>query len=111
MITMLYELLDEAALQKGISDLHPDWKSTPTGLERIMDFDSFLTAVRFIDLLAPICEELDHHPDLALKWRRVELILITHSAKGVTRADLKLATRVDQVADQLPKANWKSNAK
>lgn len=102
---MTDELLDEAALRKAVDDLHTGWKGTPAGLERTINFDSFLTAVRFIDLLAPICEALDHHPDLTLKWRRVELTLVTHSAKGVTRADLELAARIDEIADQLPKAN------
>ena len=60
--------------------------------------------VPVINRLAPRCEELDHHPDLALRWRWVEIELSTHSAGGVTDLDLTLAGIVDEVAAELPLA-------
>lgn len=101
----MYELLGQESINRGLRKLHPDWNLTPSGLERMIDFESFLTAVRFIDLLAPQCEALNHHPDLTLKWRRIGLTLITHSAKRITSADFELASKVDLIAGELPKAN------
>ena len=54
--------------------------------------------------LAPRCEELDHHPDLSIRWRWVDVVLSTHSAGGVTDKDLTLAGIVDEVAAGLPLA-------
>ena len=54
--------------------------------------------------LAPRCEELDHHPDLALRWRWVDVELSTHSAGGVTDMDVTLARQIDEVAAGLPLA-------
>jgi 4a-hydroxytetrahydrobiopterin dehydratase len=47
---------------------------------------------------------MDHHPDLAVRWRWVDVVLSTHSAGGVTDLDLRLAGIVDDVAAGLPLA-------
>ena len=83
---------------------HPDWTGSPQRLRRSIEFANFPTAVEFINQIAPRCEELDHHPDLALRWRWVDIELTTHSAGGVTDLDLTLAEIVDEVAVSLPQA-------
>jgi 4a-hydroxytetrahydrobiopterin dehydratase len=97
-------LLDQAAIDAGLQFRHPDWGGTPTRLARSIEFADFTTAAEFINRLAPRCEELDHHPDLALRWRWVDVQLSTHSAGGVTELDLILAEIVDEVAAGLPLA-------
>ena len=57
--------------------------------------------MRFITELAPVAERLDHHPDLRLSWRTVELSLSTHSAGGLTALDLELASELDTIIDRL----------
>ena len=49
-------------------------------------------------------EERDHHPDLTLSWRRLSIMLTTHSADGVTEADLALAAELDRIAADFPLA-------
>ena len=98
------EVLDQAAIDDGLAVCHPDWTGTPQKLARSIEFATFLTAAEFVNRIAPRCEELDHHPDLALKWRWVEIELSTHSAGGVTVKDLELAGIVDEVATELPLA-------
>jgi 4a-hydroxytetrahydrobiopterin dehydratase len=96
------QLLNADELSAALSGLHPDWRGSPDALTRSIEFADFLTAVEFVDQLAPACEERDHHPDLGLRWRWVDVVLSTHSAGGVTRADVGLAEVVDEVAAQLP---------
>lgn len=98
------ELLGAAEVTTRLEDLHEGWSGSPDGLRRSIEFADFPTAVRFIDEIAPRCEELDHHPDLDLRWRRVDLVLVTHSAGGVTAKDFALAMVVDDVAAALPQA-------
>jgi 4a-hydroxytetrahydrobiopterin dehydratase len=98
-------LLDQAQIDEALRSRHPDWTGTPAGLSRSIEFADFLTAVQFINRIAPRCEELDHHPDLALHWRRVDLELSTHSAGGVTASDVALAEAIDEVAAGLPLAD------
>jgi 4a-hydroxytetrahydrobiopterin dehydratase len=94
-------LLSAEELQEGMRGLDRDWSVAGNALVRTVEFSSFLTAVRFIEELAPEAERLDHHPDLRLSWRTVELSLSTHSAGGLTRLDLELARELDAIVERL----------
>jgi 4a-hydroxytetrahydrobiopterin dehydratase len=94
---------DEIAIR--VQQLHPGWTGGPDALTRSIEFATYLTAVDFVNRLAPRCEELDHHPDLALRWRWVDISLSTHSAGGVTDLDFRLAQIIDEVAAELPLAH------
>jgi 4a-hydroxytetrahydrobiopterin dehydratase len=96
--------LDEDAVTAGLTALDDGWLGDTDSLRRSIEFADFLTAVDFIVAIAPHCEELDHHPDLELHWRRVDLELSTHSSGGVTALDLRLAAIVDEVCSALPLA-------
>jgi 4a-hydroxytetrahydrobiopterin dehydratase len=97
-------VLDQSQIDEQLRSRHPEWTGGPGKLTRSIEFADFLTAVEFINRLAPRCEELDHHPDLALRWRWVDVELSTHSAGGVTDLDITLAGIVDEVAAELPLA-------
>src|SRR6478609_8625503 len=101
---MADERLDQQAVDEGLRSLHRDWAGTTDQLSRSIEFADFSTAVEFVNRLAPRCEELDHHPDLAIRWRWVDVVLSTHSAGGVTSLDLRLASIVEEVAAELPLA-------
>jgi pterin-4a-carbinolamine dehydratase len=45
-----------------------------------------------------IAEEMDHHPDIDIRWRTVILCVSTHSAGGLTQMDIEFAQRVDALA-------------
>ena len=101
---MARELQSAQRIAEALASLHPDWSGGTDGLRRSIEFADFPTAVEFVNQLAPRCEELDHHPDLALRWRWVDVVLSTHSAGGVTELDLQLAEIIDEVAGSLPLA-------
>jgi 4a-hydroxytetrahydrobiopterin dehydratase len=98
------QLLSQDEIDTALQSLQSDWQGSPEKLSRSIEFADFTTAAEFINRLAPPCEEMDHHPDLALRWRWVDVELSTHSAGGVTGLDVTLAGIVDEVAAQLPKA-------
>ncbi|MGH8860634.1 MAG: 4a-hydroxytetrahydrobiopterin dehydratase [Jatrophihabitantaceae bacterium] len=98
------EVLDQQAIDAGLAGLHRDWSGSTETLARSIEFADFPTAVEFVNRIAPRCEELDHHPDLAIRWRWVDVVLSTHSAGGVTGKDVTLAGVVDEVAAGLPLA-------
>ena len=101
-VTMSRQPLTQDAIDAGLAGLNAGWSGDPAKLRRSIEFANFPTAVEFVNRLAPICEELDHHPDLALRWRWVDVELSTHSAGGVTDLDVILAGHVDEVAAELP---------
>jgi 4a-hydroxytetrahydrobiopterin dehydratase len=98
------QVLDDDGVRAGLAPLHADWTGSPEKLQRSIEFADFAAAVEFVNRLAPRCEELDHHPDLSIRWRWVDVRLSTHSAGGVTDKDLTLAGIVDEVAAASPLA-------
>ena len=74
---------------------HPKWENTGTALRRAFEFPKFLDGIEWVGRIARIAEELDHHPDIDLRWRKVTLTLTTHDAGGLTQRDLELATQID----------------
>ena len=73
----------------------PSWSGDTTGIERTLELPSFRAAVDAVVAIAGVAEEMDHHPDLDLRWRTLRVAVVTHSAGGVTELDLELARRVD----------------
>jgi len=93
--------LSQSELAEALATLHPDWSGDTSQIRRKVVFPSFLTAVEFVGRMAPVAERLDHHPDLLLSWRNVELTLSTHSSGGVTAYDIALAKELDSLIDAL----------
>lgn len=73
----------------------PWWSGDADGLRRSVELPSFRDAVAAIVAIADVAEELDHHPDVDLRWRTLHLTLVSHSAGGVSDLDLQLARRID----------------
>jgi 4a-hydroxytetrahydrobiopterin dehydratase len=73
----------------------PLWSGDGDGIRRSVELPSFRDAVDAIVRIADVAEEMDHHPDVDLRWRTLHLTLVSHSAGGVTELDLELARRID----------------
>ena len=78
----------------GLSAL-PHWTGDTDGIHRAVELPGFRDAVAAIVAIADVAEEMDHHPDIDLRWRTLRIAVVTHSAGGVTELDLELARRVD----------------
>jgi 4a-hydroxytetrahydrobiopterin dehydratase len=73
----------------------PSWSGNGDGIHRTVGLPGFRDAVAAIVSIADVAEEMDHHPDIDLRWRTLHLSLVTHSVGGVTEFDLELARRID----------------
>lgn len=65
-------------------------------------FKDFSEAFGFMTRVALMAERLDHHPEWANVWNRVEVTLATHDAGGLTRLDFELAAAMDRIAASGP---------
>jgi 4a-hydroxytetrahydrobiopterin dehydratase len=73
----------------------PGWGLENGELVRVVEFDSFLEAVAFVNRVAELAEAAGHHPDIDIRYNRVRLALVTHDASGgITDKDLSLAKQV-----------------
>ena len=89
--------------------LHPDalrdeldrldgWEGTvEQGISKSYDCGDFAGSVAFVNRLADHAEQVGHHPDLAISWDSVRVTYITHSAGGVTQADIGQARAADDL--------------
>jgi 4a-hydroxytetrahydrobiopterin dehydratase len=80
-------------------DLSPDWIEQDGALERTYELPSFRDAIAFVGRVADLAEEANHHPDIAISYRKVTLRWSTHSAGGITDRDYELARRSDGVVE------------
>src|SRR5574342_654558 len=90
------ELLSADEVAAGVASL-TGWSGGPSGITRTAFLPSFLDAIGVVDRVAVIAEEMDHHPDIDIRWRNLTFACATHSAGGVTAKDLDLARRIDEV--------------
>ncbi len=75
-----------------------DWRMLDGSLHASFDTGDFMSAVGLVDSIAPAAEEMNHHPDLALTYGRVDVRLSSHDVGGVTSRDVLLARTISELA-------------
>ncbi|MER3403691.1 MAG: 4a-hydroxytetrahydrobiopterin dehydratase [Armatimonadota bacterium] len=75
----------------------PDWRREGNKLVRGFMFKNFREALAFVVQVAMLAERMDHHPDIVIRYKQVELCLTTHSADGLTDKDFELAQQIDAI--------------
>ncbi|MPZ73688.1 MAG: 4a-hydroxytetrahydrobiopterin dehydratase [Nitriliruptorales bacterium] len=86
--------LNPDALHKALNELN-GWSGTKDGIHKTYRFTDADLARAFVDRVSTLADQMNHHPDVSVDGGTVELLLVTHSAGGVTQKDLDLATRID----------------
>ena len=75
-----------------------EWREEGAELIRDYEFKDFAEAMAFVDRVAEVAEEANHHPDILVHgWNKVRLTLSTHSEGRVTDADHAMAERIDGI--------------
>jgi 4a-hydroxytetrahydrobiopterin dehydratase len=90
------QLLSTDEVAAGIAGLD-GWSGDTSSITRTAALPSFLDAIAVVDRVAAVAEAADHHPDIDIRWRNLTFTCATHSAGGVTSADLDLARRIDEI--------------
>jgi 4a-hydroxytetrahydrobiopterin dehydratase len=74
------------------------WSEVDGALEREFRFDDFRAAIAFVNRVADLAESENHHPDIRIAYRNVNLRWWTHTAGGITDRDRELAERSADLA-------------
>jgi Pterin-4a-carbinolamine dehydratase len=77
----------------------PEWELEKKHIERTFEFDEFSEAIDFVNSVAEVAEDEEHHPDIDIRYNKVRLILSTHSKGGLTDLDFALAERIDTLSE------------
>ena len=92
------DLLEEDDLTSALKKC-PEWELEKNAITRAIEFEEFMDAIDFVNSVAEIADEAQHHPDIRINYTKVSLKLTTHDAGGVTDADVELAQRIDNLVD------------
>jgi 4a-hydroxytetrahydrobiopterin dehydratase len=90
-------LLDQDEIERRIADLD-GWSLSGDAISKELERGDFAGSVELVNEIAPVAEELNHHPDLAISWDTVTVTITTHSQGGLTETDFELAGRIDALA-------------
>lgn len=92
------ELLNSQAISDSLKRV-PEWDHDKKHIERTFEFDDFSEAIDFVNSVAEIAEEDDHHPDIDVRFNKVRLALSTHADGGLTEHDFRLAGKIDTLVE------------
>jgi 4a-hydroxytetrahydrobiopterin dehydratase len=90
-------LLNDDEIQERLDRLS-GWDRDGDSIKREYKFEDFQASVDFVNRITPPAEEMNHHPDITIRWNQVECTLSTHSQGGLTEDDFELAQRIDSLA-------------
>lgn len=95
--------LSEEQISYNISKI-PGWRLRGKSIERIFTFEGFKEAVTFVNQVAEYAGEMNHHPDITIRFNQVSLSLTTHEDGGLTGKDFALAQRINKLIPPKGKA-------
>ena len=73
------------------------WIFSNNKIYKDFSFDTYLNGIEFVNSLAIMAEEKNHHPDLNVGWCRVEVIFTSHDQGGVTDQCIEMAKVVESI--------------
>lgn len=87
--------LTETEVIQRLKDLD-GWQQQSSSLQKLYIFKDFATSVTFINLIVPVADGMNHHPDIRIYgWNNLEITVTTHDHGGITHLDFELAGKID----------------
>ena len=85
----------EIAVRLG--QLEEGWEVQDDFINKEYEFENFTEALAFVNQVAAIAEEADHHPDIFFGYGYAEIAITSHDAGGLTERDFELAAKIDKL--------------
>ena len=92
------KLLSQDEIDQALAGDRSAWTQQGDSITRSVTADSFLDGIRLVSAVAAVAEDLNHHPDIDIRWTTITFTLSTHSEGGLTEMDLRLAGDIDRLA-------------
>ncbi len=91
------KLLNEEEIKGYISQVK-DWEVLDGNkIKKSFKFKDFKETMEFVNKIAVIAEENGHHPDMAIYYNKLEIVLWSHFVSGLSENDFILAAKIDQI--------------
>ena len=89
--------LSSQEVKEQMSEI-PQWSLADNSLQREFRFKDFRKAIEFVNAVAGVANEQDHHPDIYISYNKVRLTLTTHKIGGLSMNDFIVAAKIDLLA-------------
>jgi 4a-hydroxytetrahydrobiopterin dehydratase len=90
-------VLNDSEIQQALGSL-PGWERKGISIQRVFQFPDFKAAMAFVNKIADAAEQVNHHPDIDIRYNKVVMALVSHDSGGVTQRDVRMAGRINQLA-------------
>lgn len=80
-----------------------DWSIVNEKLHRVFILEDFVQALEFMNQVAIVAEKMQHHPEWSNVYKTVTVDLTTHSEGCITQLDVELATKMNDIFNQMSK--------
>ena len=90
-------VLESSELEAEVGKLS-GWEVREGALEKSFKRGDFNGSMAFLNRIAEAADAADHHPDVSISWDTVTLRWVSHSAGGITAADVRMAGKSDELA-------------
>jgi 4a-hydroxytetrahydrobiopterin dehydratase len=92
--------LTEEELKDKLIEMAPEWKTGRNEkgvsfIERVHHASKFMEGIDFVKKIAEAAEDNNHHPDIIINYKRISIRYWTHTASGVTLADVQMAQKIN----------------
>ena len=88
--------LSVTEIQEKLSALN-EWEFKDNTIRKTFTFETYMESIGFINRLAEIAEEANHHPDMVVGWCRIDVAFTSHDQGGVTLACIQMAKAAESV--------------
>jgi len=89
------ELLTQEEIDRALASELPQWRQDGDTITRSVKAASFMDGIRLVQRVAEVAEDLDHHPDIDIRWTTVRFTLSTHAVGGLSENDFICAAKCD----------------
>ena len=72
------------------------WNEIDKTISKTFEFNSYLDGIDFVNEIANLAEQENHHPDISFGWGYAKVIITTHAIEGLSENDFILAAKIDK---------------
>ena len=92
--------LTDQELEEKLKEMAPEWKTGKNEkevsfIQRVYHASKFMEGIDFVQKVAKAAEVNYHHPYIIINYKRISIRYWTHTASGVTLADVQMAQKID----------------
>jgi 4a-hydroxytetrahydrobiopterin dehydratase len=86
-------------IKEKLKDLQQGWSTAEndTMIKKEFNFEDFKRAIAFVDDIALLAEREQHHPDICIRFNKVEVVPSTHAIGGLSDNDFIMAAKIEEL--------------